>query len=438
MCLLSVICWLFIGIRAAKSKADFFHPLVVFSILFVISYPAKLMLSFHGLHIMDSMSVAHGTILWSIVIFNVAAIFFCLPLMLSRKVSTSREAFRIAGFSPFIAILVAILVLIASHGVDAFRAIFSLEGLQGRIGERADERVGAGLISLLRLVGIYLLVVFSLKRLVGKRKIVSTLSLVVLYSALALLISGSKFEALLLPFVFIATWYYVNRSLGINVLNTQRLLLGVIAALFLIGLTGYIRGAGAWGEYDHPFLWQTLYQLAWAFDAPDNFIVILSRASTWIDGEIGFRLWADYLLFPFVPRFLWPGKPLVQGNQLIMQEYFPERFGGHLGEAISPSFPGEMILTGGILYMAVWLLILGFGVAALYRKAQAGGGFYYVAYMWVLLNIFNFLRSGTGTVGSFVLFVLVSVFTYVGFHIMKSIVVERKKSRVPEVGKSNP
>ena len=426
LCVISTLFWLFVAGAVAIRKDDYFHPVVVFSGLFSITYPLKLLLSFHGFHILDSMSINQATILSSIAIFNLAGLFFIIPMVFQPRVATNQNIFRAISFSLPITLLLVLLTLIISHGVSAFLAIFSLEELQGRISERAYERVGSGLVALLRYVSLYLLIIFSIKYLRENRSPLFGLIVVTGYSAVALLISGSKYEGLLLPVIFFIVWYYQNRSVNRKVLSINRMVFVAIAAIFMIALFGYIRGVNAWeDEYNHPFFLQVFFQLVNAFDAPDNLIVLLDRSETWVWGELGFRLLADYLLLPFIPRFIWLEKPLIQGNQLIMQEYFPERFEGYLGEVISPSFPGEMIITGGLIYMMVWLIILGFLCGRLYTLAQTKGGFYFIAYIWVLLNIFNFLRSGTGVVGSLIMFTVIGLIIY---HLLKVLHITTKKS----------
>ena len=413
LCVISIIFWIYMSYILAKKKEDYLYPGVVFCILFVISYPLKLIFSFYGFHVLDSMVVDQTIVISSIFIFNFAALIFLLPLMLQSKIKTSRDKFEIISFSPFVMILLVFLLQIISEGFSAFFAIFSLESLQSRIGERANERVGSGLVSLLGYSGFFLTILLSIKLGAQKKYKILVVPVLIVYSIFTLLISGSKYEALLFPCCFFIVYFYIQRSEGIDILNFKKLLLGSLGGLFLIGFFGYIRGVGAWeGESNHPFLLQSLIQLTNSFDAPDNLIVLLDRADTWVVGGIGFRLIFDYLFLPFIPRFIWSGKPLVQGNQVIMEEFFPERFGGHLGEAISPSFPGEMLLTGGLVYMCVWLLILGALYGRLYFLAQTKGGLYFIVYVWSLLNIFNFMRSGTGCIGSLMLFFLVSVATY--------------------------
>lgn len=408
--MVSVVLWVSAAAAISKHKNDLFHPAVIFLLIFVISYPLKLIFSFHGFHVLDSMSVDQSTILKSILIFNLGAVFFILPLVLQNSIKISQRALIIKGFSAHTSLIVAIILLIITHGTDAFFSIFSQEGLQSRISERQNERIGSGLIALCGQLGLFFLMTYSIKHINAEGSLFKVIPVLTSYSLFALLISGSKYQALLPILTFAMVFYYYQLVQGRLAFKFKHMFMGSILMLLFVGLFGFIRGAGSWGDEDsHSFFLQAFYQLINAFDAPDNLIVILDRADDWFVGEIGLRLWGDYILLPFIPRFLWSEKPLVQGNQLVMQYYFPERFSGHLGEAISPSFPGEMILTGGLIYFLVWTVVLGIMVAKLYKYALTRGGLYFFTYIWVTLNMFNFMRSGTGTLGSLILFVIVAL-----------------------------
>ena len=406
LCIGSILLWLIILFYAAKYKSDLLHPAVIFSILFIVTYPLKLLLSHYGFHTLDSMSVDQSTIVYSIFTFNLAAFSFVLPLLCIKPIETGFTIFRFTSLPPYYCFLISIFLIILSYGTNAFISIFTLEGLQGRISERANERLGSGFFALLRNISLFFLIIYALKCSAKKRISFLTKTFILIYSFFILLLSGSKYQALLLPAIFFTFWYYKNRSKGRNILTFYRFLLVAIISLFSIGFAGYIRGAGNWGGPKHSFIAQVFHQARYAFDAPDNLIILLDRTKEWITGEVGFSLVSDYFILPFIPRFFWADKPLIRGNQFVMQKYFPERFGGHLGEAISPSFPGELIITGGFFYMIIFTLMFGFIVAKCYINSQRIGGIYMVVYIWILLNIFNIMRSASGTLGSLLMFLM--------------------------------
>ena len=327
-CVVSACFWVLLAGFTGKFKRDYLHPVVMFSILFSISYPLKLIMSFYGFHTLDSMSVDDEVILLSIFVFNLAGIAFVVPLLVGKPIITDSNIFRIKAFPIYMTALLIVLFLIISYGSEALGAIFSTDGLRARIDERGGERVGSGLSALFRQAGSFLIIIFAMQFIHTKnKKIVLFFVFILFYSWLALSLSGSKYEAFYMVVVSFITYYYYKRAKGIEILNFTRMILGFTGALIFVGLIGYARGYGAWeGESKHPFLLQTLYQLINAFDAPDNLIVLLDRGESWLTGSIGMTLARDYLILPFIPRAIWSGKPLVQGNQLVMESYFPERF----------------------------------------------------------------------------------------------------------------
>src|SRR5262249_8007483 len=120
-------------------------------------------------------------------------------------------------------------------------------------------------------------------------------------------------------------------------------------ALAGIGALGYLRGFGEFQrvEPQTSVMMQSLIQLHHSFDAMDNVVFILYRAHNIMWGDLFFAPTLQYVFIGLIPRFFWPSKPLIFGNQFIMREYIPERFFGVEGEVISPSMAGEMIVSGG-------------------------------------------------------------------------------------------
>ena len=111
-----------------------------------------------------------------------------------------------------------------------------------------------------------------------------------------------------------------------------------------------------------------------------------------------------------IPRALWRDKPLMMGNLYIMQRYLPERFTDETGEVVNPSMAGEMLLSGGLWFVVFWSLILGVMFMLVYRWAQThrGSRIALALNVWLSLNVFNLLRSGTGIVSPLVTFTVMS------------------------------
>jgi len=174
---------------------------------------------------------------------------------------------------------------------------------------------------------------------------------------------------------------------------------------------GYVRGFGEEDEvYPQGKAIHAFTQLTNSFDAPDNLAVILLRMNDIWFGDLEFKPTIDYIFIKPIPRFLWPNKPLVLGNMYIMSEYLPERFTDYTGEVVSPSMAGEMIVSGGVLFMAIWSFFLGLLFAVFYQRAhrKESSPLSIVLYIWLILNVFNVLRSGTGIISPFIVFASVA------------------------------
>jgi oligosaccharide repeat unit polymerase len=418
----SALFWIFSALFFARKKKDYLHPVVVFLLVFSLTYPVKLAISFMGFYRLDSMSVNSDIIFSSIVLFNVAALAFVFPMMLQKAVITDRNIFSIKSFNAYTLIIMALLLLILINGYDAITSIFSKELLQNRIIERGNERLGSGIYRIFGQLIPFFLILFTMV-FFRKNKSFNLFSVItiVMFGSLSLLLVGSKYQALFLPVVMLISFYYFKRSMGCNILNSTKLIMIAVIFIVFLAIIGYVRGFGMFGGTSHPFILQSFYQLANSFDAADNLIVLLDRSNTLVEGEMGFSLIVHALVLPFIPRLLWSDKPLIQGNQFIMEKYFPEVFISHTGEAISPSFIGELLLTGGVLYMVIFLLICGYLTSKLYYKSQRYGGIWYVIYVWCLLNTFNFLRSGTGVIGSLLIFTIIILVAYKFMQILSAI-----------------
>lgn len=405
--------WGVVAILIARRSGDALHYGVVFSLLFAITYPLKFIASYYGVAVMNVKQIEPHFWYQSILLFNLAGFLFVFPALFFRKTGMVISGVEKRNDAWTILLLTGVLLIGFSYGQGALGAVFSFSksALQERIVERVDERVGAGLSAVVRDVGlcVTLIFVWRLARVwdvVPWLKRVGVVSAMLLASFFLLAVSGSKYQALYMFFAFVVLLNLQRISTQGRGFGFSRVILGGLGGVGLVGVAGYIRGFGAISDpYQMGVVYQTFRQLTNAFDAPDNLTVILSRVETIMFGELEFAPTIHYLT-GWVPRAIWPDKPLVRGNQYIMERYMPERFNGFSGEVISPSLPGELILSGGVLYMVVIVFILGIAMNHLYRQACHTGGDwkYQVVYVWFVANIFNFLRSGTGVVGAFIMF----------------------------------
>lgn len=410
--------WIAIARYIAVNKRDPFHIGVIFSLMFILSYPLKFIGSLFGFAVMNPLELPEEWLWWSTFFFNLSGIMFILPMLLMKPVVGSiystylTQAVRRPRLL-FLIPIISVFIITLSFGQKAIIAVFSLSAdlLQERIAERADERLGSGPLALLRTVGEVLLIISAFQWghawVAGvsrcRTKIVLFLSIICPFF---LLLSGSKHIGLMPLIYFLILLHLICLSSGRPSWTFSRILQYGVVGVLLIGIFGYIRGF-----FDLPedelvsgILLQTTLQLFNAFDAPDNLTFILARMKNIWGGDLVFMPTLQYIA-SVIPRFLWPDKPDVFGNLFIQKIYLYERFTDGLGEVISPSMPGEMLLSGGVFFMCLWSIALGMFFAAHYVWAYRAREWVFPAlYVFLAANVFNVLRSGTGVLGAYILF----------------------------------
>ena len=306
-------------------------------------------------------------------------------------------------------------LIVASYGFYAVRSIFAFDVLAEISEQRGETRTYSAMAALVRDAGTFCLIThFALVMRrwaavrAGMRLMYGLAWSFAAYTMLA--VSASKYMGLL-PIaagVLVANLLRVERTGRGFALS--RTVVWSLAAVVGISAAGYVRGFGAIQSTEGLAL-TSVIQMSHAFDAPDNLSFILARIDNPWTGDLAFAPTIQYLVLSSIPRAAWPEKPLVLGNQYIMQHYLSERFSDEAGEAISPSMAGEMLLSGGIWFVIVWSLVLGLGCMTVYRIAHRHlhSPVAVAAYVWMSLNIFNLLRSGTGVVAPLLTFTGVSV-----------------------------
>lgn len=406
--------WIGLARFIANTKKDTLHIGVLFSLLFIVTYPLKFLASLFGFAVMNPLVLHEKWLWWSFFIFNLSGIMFLLPMLamksVVRTVAYPKENAkpRINWVLPFMAVA----IIAISYGPQAVIAAFSFstDVLQSRIEERGDERLGSGPMALLRSVGDVLLAL-SLLRIAtvwliskGRQKLQIVIFLAMI-SLFLLTVSGSKHQGLEPLFYFVV---FLNLSKVISKADNWKfssVLKGGFIGVLLVGVFGLIRGFGSVVDESGYGMWfQVFVQLSNAFDGPDNLAYILSRmGNIWL-GDLSFEPTFQYIAGS-VPRFLWPDKPVIMGNLFIQQIYLFERFSSETGEVISPSMPGEMLVSGGVFFMCIWSFLLGLFFSLHYKLAyQSKNWVWTVLYAFLAANVFNVLRSGTGTLGAYILF----------------------------------
>jgi WzyE protein len=418
-CTVSALVWVAVGWAVAQARKDGLHLATIFSLLFAVSYPLKLIATSYGFASLNSVALGEEWRLRALGLANLSAAIFVLPVILrampARLDLQPTETPAQERMSAAVGwLLTAMVLLIASYGFDSLWRILSFEALTELREQRDQSRLFSAPTALMRDAGTFCLITHFGIAIRGWERLGRGLriSYVLSCSAVAyvlLAISGSKYMGLL-PFaiaILVANAIHIERH-GRGFRFTQTAAWGLIAIVG-IGLTGYLRG---FGEIPTPdgFIVAALIQTAYAFDSPDNLSFILSRTENWWTGDLSFAPTLQYMFLSPIPRAVWAEKPLVMGNQYIMQRYLAERFTDESGEVISPSMAGEMLVSGGFWFVIVWSLILGILVAGVYRWTQThrGSRLSLAVYTWLCLNVFNLLRSGTGIVSPMVIFTTIS------------------------------
>ncbi|WP_298636692.1 O-antigen polymerase [uncultured Thiobacillus sp.] len=413
----------------AKQNRDMLAYPVIFVLLFIVSYPLKFILSYYGIAVMNPMVHDEDILNLTIIIFNLSAAAFLIPWFILKRCESPREmAINKKGTLKFngiiLLVFLGVILISISAGASAMKAVFSFssEALANRIGERGLERTNSALAALLGLIGQIIMtlgVYRAAKQWDSLRKKEKSLLFAIACagSIYLLALKGSKFIALNHFFSFFVFLNIENIRHRKYVFTLTHLVMGLIGGLFIVGVFGVIRGFGTASA--DSFVWGVFIQLSNAFDAPDNLSYILSRVKDLWFGDYSLSPTIQYL-FAWVPRFLWPEKPLIYGNMFIQQEYLYERFTDETGEVVSPSMPGEMIVSGGVLFMLIWSLIIGLIYLFSYRKALASNNFIApLVYAFLVTNVFGLLRSGTGVLGSLIFYLFGLFVVYYSIALIK-------------------
>src|SRR5437870_6193169 len=432
-CSISALTWVAVGCAIARTRKDGLHPAVIFSMLFALSYPLKLIATSYGYAALDSWALSAEWRLWALGLANLSAAMFVLPVVLGSKPGRLGPR-HLAESDPerrSVAVgwlLTAMILLVASYGFDSLWRILSYEALTELREQRDQARLFSAVSALMRDAGTFCLithfgiVIRRWRRLgLGLRTSFAFCWGAIAYVLLAM--SGSKYMGLL-PFaivVLVANTVHIERY-GRGFRLPQTATWGLIAIVG-IGLTGYLRGFGEIPAADGLIV-AALTQTAYAFDAPDNLSFILFRAENWWTGDLTFAPTLQYMFLSAIPRVFWPDKPLVLGNQYIMQQYLPQRFTDETGEVSSPSMAGGMFASRRLWFVVVWSLVLGIAFTLVYRSTvrHPGSRLSLAVQAWLCLNVFNLLRSGTGIVSPLLVFTTISTVVLVVSRLAASVI----------------
>ncbi|WP_301102382.1 O-antigen polymerase [Propionivibrio sp.] len=418
--LLDSLFWMGIAYYFSKRYRDALAWPVLFSLIFIPSYPLKALISEYGFFVMDVSVIDIEWKYLSFFIYNISGLAVIFPFIIFARNRVNKNVRTSTTFQKDIKLItrsylfwIALLLILSSYGADAIYSIGYNELMQDRIESRVYERMGSGLYALLRDASLVTISLFFIVNTSGNDLFIKRLALFVyaiLFSLLSFMLSGSKYQGIL-PLAALALISNINLMPVSKGLKSFRavIILGILSG-FIVMLAGYLRGFGGIEDlYGVGKIVLAFQQLSNSFDMPDNLAIILSRIDSIWYGDHFLYITFQYLAGWF-PRFLWEDKPEIMGNLYIMQYYMEERFNGGVGEVISPSMPGEMIASGGIFFMILWSFFIGCVMRLVHFKAIVQRTpVSTIVYIWCCLNAFNLLRSGTGILGSLFIFTTIAL-----------------------------
>jgi len=374
----------------------------------MFSYPVKLILSKYGFSVLDSNTLGISYQQQSLYISFFCSVLFLIPALFFHKVKSPPDLninkHNLASLK-LIIIIFGIFVLL-SNDLNAIKSALTLQfdAINDINKAKGAERQNSSFKAIFSNVSTALITVFCYNLANTAKKLFSMINVmkVLAIGFFMLLVTSSKMTAIypIAAYVISVSMIYVNRG---GKINYFKIILSFLLFLVLTAFAGFIRAITS--ETDFSVAHMALIQLLNAFDMPDNFAFILSRINDFWLGDRNLSLTWEYLFVAFIPRFLWPDKPDVFGNMSVMRDYFFERYGGFSGEVLSPSMPGEMMVSGGMIFLIMWSLIVGSLYYIIVNKAYySKNKVWIILYIWSLINLVNLLRSGSGVLGSMFFF----------------------------------
>lgn len=187
-----------------------------------------------------------------------------------------------------------------------------------------------------------------------------------------------------------------------------------------------ISGIGASGTTklcDEPnwSIYLTVQNIASSYGLVDHLATFLHKAvpSELIAGVDHGIAWSYNMVLAMVPRAIWPDKPLHYGSVAIQKWLYPEMYKDNpVTMTLPPSFVVDFMYGFGLLS----LLVLCFGLGRFFALAhvwllsgfQPGTQIRFVVGLFLMVYMFNLVRSGTGFVQALIPMSVVILIMYGG------------------------
>ncbi len=147
-------------------------------------------------------------------------------------------------------------------------------------------------------------------------------------------------------------------------------------------------------------------------------VAVLIKSASWQQLAFGVDHGLSWLFntgLSLFPRALWSAKPVIYGNNAQQYFLYPEWFrDGLMLVAMPPSFVVDFVFGFGILGAVILAVMLGrvLRISENYLANPAAGLVQRALALFLFINVFNIVRSGTSIVQSLILYGIVVLIVY--------------------------
>jgi oligosaccharide repeat unit polymerase len=150
---------------------------------------------------------------------------------------------------------------------------------------------------------------------------------------------------------------------------------------------------------------------SWDFSVFDVFARIISRTDEYLLGETNIVYYLSY-----IPRVIWPDKPLDQGFMLFVTNKFYGQIFQQTGSTFAGTIMGEGYLNFGVLGVCLYAAIFAWILFLLYRNTFIKRNVTsLIIYSFALPFSQNVVRGGLDNMGNFLLLILVPIMILMSF-----------------------
>lgn len=190
---------------------------------------------------------------------------------------------------------------------------------------------------------------------------------------------------------------------------------------YLLGIVRIIVSSSSWTFSD---VFETIFSdtadstletrlalASWDFSVFDVFARIISRADDYLLGETNIVYYLSY-----IPRVIWPDKPLDQGFMLFVTSKFYGQIFQQTGSTFSGTIMGEGYLNFGVVGVCLYAAIFALIIFLLYRNACVKrNATSLIIYSFALPFSQNVVRGGLDNMGNFLLLIILPIMILMSF-----------------------